>query len=87
MILATAEASKTTLATSAGTVLADQLLRCRIKGSAARFLRHGMKSGQSLTPTFKRVTSTGLLQIAEGLLVTAESSLAEHQPRLQNPPR
>jgi hypothetical protein len=51
--------------------MADQLLRCRIKGSAATFLRQSLKSGQSLTPTLTGIASTGLLQVAEGLLAEA----------------
>jgi hypothetical protein len=62
--------------------LADQLLRCRVKGSAALLSREGLKSGQRLTPTFTGNASTDLLQIAETLAYWRTPTLAAGVPWL-----
>jgi hypothetical protein len=66
MIRTTAEASNTRLAISAGTVLADPLLRRGIKGPLALLVCQSLKVGEGLAASLAGIAAAGLLQVTEG---------------------
>jgi hypothetical protein len=57
------EASNTRLAISAGTVLADQLLRCRVKGPLALLICQGLKGDEGLLAEAAVVAARPQLQL------------------------
>jgi len=81
MIRTTAEASNTRLAISAGTVLADPLLRRGIKGPLALLVCQSLKVGEGLAASLAGIAAAGLLQVTEGLL--AEAAVVPACPQLQ----
>ena len=66
MMRTTAEASNTRLAISAGTVLADPLLRRGIKGPLALLVCQSLKVGEGLAASLAGIAAAGLLQVTEG---------------------
>jgi hypothetical protein len=63
-------------AISAGTVLADQLLRTWIEDRGARRKSKGLKIGQGLPATLAAIAAAGLLQSTKRLLAKAAMVLA-----------
>ena len=87
MIRTTAETSSTRFpapppAISAGTLLADQLLRTWIEDRGARRKGKGLKIGEGLPATLAAIAATGLLQITERLL--AQAAMVLTGPELQH---
>ena len=66
-------------AISAGTVLADQLLRTWIEDRGARRKGKGLKIGEGLPATLAAIAATGLLQITMAWLKSPQIKLADRQ--------
>jgi len=63
MICTTAEASSTRLAISAGPVLADQLLRCRIEALPAPLISQRLEIGKGLPASLTGIAPARLLRL------------------------
>jgi hypothetical protein len=86
MIRTTAEASNTKRgafneATSTLPVLANQRFRRWLKCSTITLCLHSRQIGKSLSTPLTRITTTGLLQIHQGLL--AQTAVRSSRPQLQ----